>query len=399
VRRLRIVFTPIFLLLFLSGLAAQTNVSPATDDDRKHALELYDQHKFTEALPLLEKLAVELPNDLVIQERLASVVFVTSGGIEDPERRKQQVMRARALLLHAKELGDNSNLLQVLLSGIPPDGSDPAFSSNTMVEQVMRKAESAYESGDLAKAVEGYTQALVLDPKLYFAALYGGDTLFKMKQYDKAGDWFAQAIQINPNLETAYRYWGDSLMAEGKMSEARAKFIDAVVAEPYTKKSNIGIQQWAERNKVRFTVPRIQSPNSVKPNEKGITLTVDPAALDRNDGSGAWMIADMSHMLWQSEKFKQEYPNEKEYRHSLKEESEKLDLVAEALQQMLKDKKVKNLDPNLAMLLKLKESGLVEAYILISAADQGITQDYAAYRDQHREKLRQYLDEIVVPKL
>jgi len=150
---------------------------------------------------------------------------------------------------------------------------------------------------------------------------------------------------------------------------------------------------------VRFTVPRIQSPNSVKPNEKGITLTVDPAALDRNDGSGAWMIADMNHMLWQSEKFKQEYPNEKEYRHSLKEESEKLDLVAEALQQMLKDKKVKNLDPNLAMLLKLKESGLVEAYILISAADQGITQDYAAYRDQHREKLRQYLDEIVVPKL
>ena len=397
--RLRIVLTPIFLLLFLGGLAAQTNVSPATDDDRKHALELYDQNKFTEALPLLEKLAVELPMDLVIQERLASTVFVTSNGIEDPERRKQQVLRARALLLHAKELGDNSNLLQVLLDAIPPDGSDSSFSPNTNVEQVMRKAESAYESGDLAKALEGYTQALVLDPKLYFAALYGGDTLFKMKQYDKAGDWFTQAIEINPNVETAYRYWGDSLMAEGKMSEARAKFIDAVVAEPYTKKSNIGIQQWAERNKVRFTVPRIQSPNSTKPNEKGMTLTVDSSALGRNDGSSAWMIADMSHMLWQSEKFKKEYPNEKEYRHSLKEESERLDLVAEALQQMLKDKKVKNLDPNLATLLKLKESGLVEAYILISAADQGITQDYAAYREQHCEKLRQYLDEIVVPKL
>ena len=397
--RLRIVFTPIFLLLFLSGLAAQINVPPGTDDDRKHALELYDQNKFTEALPLLEKLAVELPRDLVIQERLASTVFVTSGGIENPERRKQQRLRARALLLHAKELGDNSNLLQILLDAIPPDGSESSFSPDTKVEQVMRKAESAFESGDLGMAVEGYTQALVLDPKLYLAALYGGDTLFKMKQYDKAGDWFAQAIQIDPNVETAYRYWGDSLMAEGKMSQARTKFIDAVVAEPYTKKSNIGIQQWAERNKVRFTVPRIQSPNSIKQNEKGITLTVDPTALDRNDGSGAWMIADMSHMLWQSEKFKKEYPNEKEYRHSLKEETERLDLVAEALEQMLKDKKVKNLDPNLAMLLKLKESGLVEAYILISAADQGITQDYAAYREQHRDKLRQYLDEIVVPKL
>jgi tetratricopeptide (TPR) repeat protein len=309
--RLRIVFAPIFLLLFLSGLAAQTNASPATDDDRKHALELYDQHKLTEALPLLEKLAVELPKDLVIQERLASTVLATSSGIEDPERRKQQRLRARVLLLHAKEMGDNSNLLQILLDGIPPDGSGSPFSPDTKVEQVMREAESAFQSGELGKALEGYTQALVLDPKLYSAALFGGDTLFKMKQYGKAGDWFAQAIQINPNVETAYRYWGDSLMAEGKMSEARAKFIDAVVAEPYTKKSNIGIQQWAERNKVRFTVPRIQSPNSVKPNEKGITLTVDSTALDRNDGSGAWMIADMSHMLWQGEKFKKEYPNEK----------------------------------------------------------------------------------------
>jgi tetratricopeptide (TPR) repeat protein len=383
----------------MSGLAAHTSALPATDDDRKHALELYDQNKFTEALPLLEKLAVEFPKDLVIQERLACSVFFTTNGIKDPELRKQQTLRARALLLHAKELGDNSNLLQILLDAIPLDGGDSSFSSDTKVEQVMRKAESAFESGDLSKALEGYAQALVLDPKLYEAALFGGDTLFKMKQYDKAGDWFARAIEIDPNRETAYRYWGDSLMAAGKMSEARGKFIDAVVAEPYTKKSNVGIEQWAERNKVRFTVPRIQSPNSVKPNDKGITLTLDSTALDRNDGSGAWMIADMSHMLWQSEKFKQEYPNEKEYRHSLKEESERLDLVAESLQQMIKDKKVKHLDPNLAILLKLKDSGLVEAYILISAADQGITQDYIPYRDQHRDKLRQYLDEIVVPKL
>ena len=73
--RLRIVFTPIFLLLFLSGLAAQSNVSPSTDDDRKHAFELFESNKFTEALPLLEKLAVELPKDVVIQERLAVAVL------------------------------------------------------------------------------------------------------------------------------------------------------------------------------------------------------------------------------------------------------------------------------------------------------------------------------------
>jgi len=162
--RLRIVITSLFLLLFLGGLVAQTAASPATADDRRHAFELYDQNKFTEALPLLEKLAVEFPKDLVIQERLASTVFVTSNGIKDPERRKQQRLRARALLLHAKELGDNSNLLQILLEAIPPNGTETSFSSDAMVEQIMRQAESAYESGDLGKALDGYTQTLVLDP-------------------------------------------------------------------------------------------------------------------------------------------------------------------------------------------------------------------------------------------
>jgi hypothetical protein len=40
---------------------------------------------------------------------------------------------------------------------------------------------------------------------------------------------------------------------------------------------------------------------------------------------------------------------------------------------------------------------MIEAYVLLNAADEGIAQDYPGYREKHREKLEQYLSEFVVP--
>ena len=40
---------------------------------------------------------------------------------------------------------------------------------------------------------------------------------------------------------------------------------------------------------------------------------------------------------------------------------------------------------------------MIERYVLLNAADQGIAQDYPAYREKNREKLEQYLSDWVVP--
>ena len=48
-------------------------------------------------------------------------------------------------------------------------------------------------------------------------------------------------------------------------------------------------------------------------------------------------------------------------------------------------------------LLKLHRAGLLEPFILFAKADQGIAQDYSAYRQANRAKLRQYLLEYVAP--
>jgi hypothetical protein len=61
-------------------------------------------------------------------------------------------------------------------------------------------------------------------------------------------------------------------------------------------------------------------------------------------------------------------------------------------------KKAKNVDPSLLALVQLDHAGLLEPFVLFNRADAGIAKDYPAYRDAHRDILRRYLDEYVVPK-
>ena len=61
----------------------------------------------------------------------------------------------------------------------------------------------------------------------------------------------------------------------------------------------------------------------------------------------------------------------------------------------MKEGKVKKLDPALGELVKLEEAGLLEAYVLFSRANEGISHDYEEYRKTNRDKLRRYLIEYI----
>src|SRR5439155_17232066 len=135
------------------------------------------------------------------------------------------------------------------------------FSNIQAAEAAIREGEAAFVRGDLDQALAAYKRALESDPRLYDAALYAGDVEFKKASnstdpqyrsdhFDAAGVWFAKAIAIDVDRETAYRYWGDALEAQGKINEARDKFVDAIVAQPYTRNSFVGLTQWATRHKV-----------------------------------------------------------------------------------------------------------------------------------------------------
>jgi tetratricopeptide (TPR) repeat protein len=395
----------IFLFILLTapgGLKAQADES--FDDRRKRAFDLYVQNRFVEALPVLEKLHAERPTDVAVLEGLSFATLAHAATLNDPARRREERVKARKLALEAKAAGDDTNMLKTLLE-VPEDGSETAFSSNTAVQSVMQEGEAAFAKGDFAGAISAYNRALALDPTVYDAAVFTGDAYFKKGDHAQAGEWFLRAIQIDPNRETAYRYWGDDLVAQGRMSEAKEKFIDAIVAQPYLRISWMGLSQWAPKQKLTLGHPQINPPGKVE--EKGkddkgrsqTTITLDPAMLNPNtkkDGSNAWFIYTLSKAVWHGERFQKEFPGEKEYRHSLAEEVDGFQMVAGQVKEGIKKKEIRQLDPALAMLVKLSDEGLLEAFVLISRADQGIAKEYPAYRDGHREKIHEYISEWII---
>jgi hypothetical protein len=127
-----------------------------------------------------------------------------------------------------------------------------------------------------------------------------------------------------------------------------------------------------------------------------MTITVESKSVeDKADGSEAWIIYGLTRATWPTEKFAKEFPNEKNYRQSLREEAGALRSVAEHVKQQLKDGKIKQLDPMLERLVRLHDEGLIEAYVLFARANQGIAEDYPAYRKANRDKLRRYVLEYV----
>jgi hypothetical protein len=106
------------------------------------------------------------------------------------------------------------------------------------------------------------------------------------------------------------------------------------------------------------------------------------------------MMYSLIRAGYRGDEFKKSYPNEKEYRHSLMEESAALGGVAEGI----KNQEVKKgiLDESLRNLVELNDAGMLDCWILISGADDGVAQDYDPYRKEHRQLLHDYLERFVV---
>ena len=406
--------TSVRILLFIAFVMAVpvwVNAQAQNPAERQHAIEVYESQNLVAALPLLEKVALAYPNDPAVLSRLGFSLYANAIDEKDASKRQQMRQRALSTLQKSRSLGDDSNLTNITLEALEsPDVSQVPFSRIQAAEAAVREGESAFMHGDMDKAIAAYKRALEADPHLYSAALYAGDSEFKKAMnstdpqfrsthFDAAGVWFAKAIEINPNLETAYRYWGDALDAQGKTSEALTRFVDAIVAEPYSgQRAYVGLMQWSQRHKVQVGHPHIEPPNSTTTQGGNTTLNVDPRTLESKDGSNEWLMYNFTRIAWKKSDFAKNYPNEPSYRHSLKEEAAALRMVAEACAKDLKSGKVKTLEPSLETLVKLNDAGLLEAFILFARPDQGIARDYAAYRAANRDKLRRYWLEVAIMK-
>jgi tetratricopeptide (TPR) repeat protein len=393
----------IFCVLALCFFLVSTNTALAQaqqqqDADRIKALELFDQRKLEEAIPLFEKLAAASPTDAVLLEHFGWSLFMRSEDIKDPAARKAMRKRGREILLRAKNAGSDNPVVASMIESVADDGGEDAafkFSKKKEANDAMQAGEAAFAKKDFIKASELYQQALMLDPTLYEAALYVGDSYFGAAEQRKAAEWFARAVAINPDRETAYRYWADSLMKQTRVTEAGDKYVEAYIAEPYNRLANSGLSGWANKVGIDLAHPDITFSANVKGQENGnSTLTLDPDALKKDDkSSSAWLVYGFTRSTWVQGEFKKQYPEEPSYRHSLKEE---IAAIRAALKMVNAEKDAKTIDPSLIALAKLDKEGLLEPYILLAKADDGIARDFQAYRKSHIDKLREYVTRYVL---
>jgi tetratricopeptide (TPR) repeat protein len=373
-------------------MPAQPLANASYDEQKKFAVSLFNKQFNLEALPIFENLARQDPSDTDVLLGLGASLLAHSATINDESSARAERMRARKILLRAKELGSNNALLLNLLDTLPADGS-LRYPGTPEVAKAIEQGEKAFASNDYQEAINNYTKAFELDPKSYSAALFIGDSYFAMKNAPKAAEWYDRAIQINPDAETAYRYESDMYTKNGDQEKARRLAIQAVVAEPYAQISWRGLAQWATSNKLKLTAVRINAQGGVGSDGGKTTITVNAAT--GGSAMAVWLVYSGVRINWQKEEFKKHYPQEAAYRHTLAEEVEALSTAAS----MLKDQKTEKLasDPDLATLKKLSDAKMLEPYVLLGAADRGIAVDYIAYRDQNRAKLEEYLSTYVVP--
>lgn len=385
------------LLVVIVSAASATVLAVQDDPERQRAFALFNESKIAEALPLFEKLAVRYPEDREVLEPLGMLLISQAGSLKDAAARKEMRKRGREVLVKAQKLGANSALLKSMLESVTPDGdTDETFSTKKEVDEAMREGEAAFMKADMKKAIEMYQKALLLDPNVYEAALFTGDVYYKTAEQKKAGEWFARAIAIDPDRETAYRYWGDSLMKQGRATEAGEKFVEAYIAEPYSRLSRAAFVNWAQKLNVPIAHPEVQIPANVTPKEgSNVTITLDPSMFKKegkNPSDAAWLTYGLVRASWTMSEFAKQYPKEKKYRHSLKEE---LAAFRSAIR-VLEEKKVKDPDRSLQTIVKLEKEGLLEAFILLAMPDEGIAQDFPSYRKTNADNLRRYVKAYVL---
>jgi tetratricopeptide (TPR) repeat protein len=383
------------LCMAVAGLAAGWAQAP--EDEAARANALYTQGKRVDALPLYEDLAKAHPNEWIYQERLADCLGAKATQLSDPAEVKALRARVREAARRAVELGDPNYFVQLLAKTDPdaPVQIAPASPGGALLQV----GEKAFTAGDYSTALAKYAAAADADPQLYFAPLFAGDTAYEQRDMKTAAKWFARAVAVDPNRETAYRYWGDALFKLGSdRAAAKEKFIDAIVAEPYNKLAWQGLQQWAQRQQAVLLAPKIERPAApvADPKKPGnITINLDPGQTDdkQHPGASAWLMYSLLRAGYRGDEFKKHFPGEKTYRHSLQEEDSALSAVVA----ILKEKKIppEKLDESLRNLVELSDAGMLDCWILINAADQGIARDYDAYRQDHRQLLRDYLERFV----
>jgi tetratricopeptide (TPR) repeat protein len=287
-----------------------------------------------------------------------------------------------------------SPLLPSILRSTHADGADlrdsHPLSANPEAASLIKTGEQAFLRHDLDEAFRCYKAAYDRDPQSYAAALFCGDVFFNQERLDEALSWFRKAIAINPDAEMAHRYSGDAYMKLGDTARARAAYIDAVIADPYNRIPREMLNRVARSQNLVVRKPDVAIPRVP------ITVEAGKTKIRYNPATGPLVLAyTIGRAHWLDVERGRYFPADSQPRHSVEEECAGLRMfVATAEENHDSKETMEKFGPTVRTLKALDAAGLLAAYVLLDRADEGIAEDYEAYRRVNRPLLLRYINEV-----
>ena len=382
-------FAAVFILFSAFAVAGVAQTDTELRDTTVKALTLLNEGKYIEAEPELAKLVQWIPDVANLRVMYGTVLVVKSKQTSNNDEAKKASALALVQFQEAKRLGSDSPDIDAMIKLLGGAELTAGIVSKAPVTSAFEQAEMKFAQSKYDEALVLYKKALEEDPRNYEAALYSADCLMQLQDYENAEKYYQKAIAIDPGRETAYRYSATHLMKQKKYDQARDRYIEAYISEPYSEFAPQGISQWAGVTGAKLRHPKVDVPEFKIENGKPTTVINEKSL---TEGSKAWLAYSLNRQAWFNEKFAKTFPKETKYRHTLQEEAESIRSTLNSAKQQ----KVSH--PDFPILQKLDDEGLLEAYILLAHADEGVVADYAAYLKDNRTKLRQYVLNYVIQK-
>lgn len=399
----------LIVVLFVSFSFTNAQITKKDVKRFDKSVKLFNKGKYEKALELIDPIVLRNPSnstlwaykieymykDYVTTKSLGNFVIVTSDGDIASAKMLQDLLnnafgsaiKKHNLLVSLKKCtrycndGDLESVYRILRA----EFIDTKYPVDTAIseesKEIYTEAEQQFWNRNFNNAAELYDDALNIEPDYYKARLYLGDSYFSLHEYERAAPIFKECADRFPDLLEPQKYYADALEGMEEYKKALDASIEGVLRFP-----DVGMfmrmEDYADEIGKEFNREWIARPCPV--NVASDTIDADDLPLDN--------IPEYWKYYFEA-KGKIAKHTDKQGLLSTNSITEYSTLEAYCWDYMLE--RAEDDIEELAVAREMKESGQLEAYVLISLFHYDLFDQFKHYVGNNKTAAVDYLNSLV----